>query len=200
MEKVYTAKEINQYMGYNKTQQNDAKQQFMTRCKNAGLILEDIPTKQGLPNLYKIVSDDFKREGEIWKTCYCYKEWEVSNQGRVRRISTKKLLGEGNSSSYITISGKVEIGGKKRYQAHRLIYFTFHPEHIELENDLQIDHINGCRTDNRLENLRAVSPRQNIQARECNNKQIQAVLGELIIKYGYEKIYNYLADFEKTEH
>jgi hypothetical protein len=198
MERIYSAREINEYMGYNKSQQNDNKKQFMTRCKNAGLILEDIPTKQGLPNKYKIIEDNFKIEGEEWRPCYCYNEWEVSNKGRVRRISTKKLLG-GTSSDvhgYINITGKPEVGGKKRYSVHRLIYFSFHPEEIEKENILVIDHINGCRGDNRIENLRAISSRKNVEFREENNKQIQELLGKLIIQYGYEKVYDYLLTFE----
>lgn len=198
MEKVYTAKEINEYMGYQKSQQNDNKQQFMTRCKNAGLILEDIPTPRGSKNLYKILIDDFKRDGEIWVPCYCYNEWEVSNHGRVRRISTKKLLGQTDKiHNYINITGKPEIGGKKRYSVHRLIYFSFHLDEVDLEDVLFIDHINGVRSDNRLENLRAVSARRNIKAREENNKKLQALLGELIIKHGYDEVYEYLLKMER---
>ena len=197
MEKVYTAKEINKYMGYNKSQQNDNKQQFMTRCKNAGLTVEDIPTPRGVPNKYKIIEDNFYIEGENWVPCYCYNEWEVSDLGRIRRISTKKLLGGDNKTNgYICITGKPEIGGKKRYSVHRLVYFSFHLDETKYEEELNIDHINGCRSDNRLSNLRAVSSRENVQHREQNNKTIQAILGELIIKYGYEKILEYLKNYE----
>ena len=202
MEKIYTAKEINEYMGYvDKAQQNNNKQQLMARARNAGLILEDLPTKRGCANKYKIVEDNFKIDGEEWVPCYCYSEWEVSNLGRVRRISTKNLLGAQDSvSSYVMINGKEEIGGKKRYSVHRLVYFSFHKDEIPLEEVLVIDHINGCRSDNRLKNLRAASTRENVKAREENNKAIQVVLGELIIKHGYEKVLKYLENYrDETE-
>lgn len=198
MEKVYTAKEINEYMGYEgKSQQNNNKQQLMARAKNAGLILEDLPTKRGCANKYKIIEDNFKIEGEEWVPCYCYNEWEVSNLGRVRRISTKNLLGAQDPvSSYVMITGKEEVGGKRRYSVHRLIYFSFHPDQVSLEGDLVIDHINGQRNDNRLENLRALSSRENITAREENNKRIQEILGRLIIEEGYEKVLKYLESYK----
>lgn len=195
MEKIYSAKEINEYMGYNKSQQNDSKQQFMTRCKNAGLIVEDIPTKRGCKNLYKIIEDNFKKDGEEWVQCYCNPDWEVSNLGRIRRVSTKKLLGGlSKGESYITITGNPN-GKQQRFMLHRLVYFSFNPEQIKLAESLFIDHINGCRTDNQLINLRAVSPRRNVEAREENNKGLQALLGELIIKHGYDKVYEYLNNF-----
>lgn len=169
----------------------------MTRAKNAGLILEDLPTKRGCANKYKIVEDNFKIEGEEWVPCYCYNEWEVSNLGRVRRISTKNLLGAQDPvSSYIMITGKEGVGGKHRYSVHRLVYFSFHLDQVSLENDLVIDHINGQRNDNRLENLRALSSRENIVAREDNNKRIQEVLGRLIIEEGYEKVLEYLENYK----
>ena len=71
---------------------------------------------------------------------------------------------------------------------HRLVYFSFHPELIENEEYLQIDHINGIRTDNNLNNLQPLGNVQNIQKRdECQNK-IRLITTELIIKYGYEKV------------
>lgn len=190
--KTYTAKEINQYMGYNKTQQNDNKQQFMTRCKNAGLILQDIPTPRGCPNQYIILKDDFFIQDEIWKVCYCYPEWEVSSLGRVRRIATKKLLGQAGEDGYVSITGKGENNKTKRFMAHRLIYFTFYPELIEQQDHLVIDHIDGCRSNNAITNLRAISSRRNTNLREENNKPIQELVGQLIIKYGYEETYKKL--------
>lgn len=51
----------------------------------------------------------------------------------------------------------------KSYKAHRLIYFMFNGEFAA-----EIDHINGVRHDNRIENLRPVTRSQN-----CANQQTQ---------------------------
>lgn len=50
--------------------------------------------------------------------------------------------------------------GKKNYKLHRVIAYLFLGLDIENKNK-QIDHINGNRSDNRLENLRIVNNQQN---------------------------------------
>jgi len=47
------------------------------------------------------------------------------------------------------------------YQLHRIIYFAFHQDWDINNLELQIDHINMIKHDNRIENLRAVSHQQN---------------------------------------
>jgi hypothetical protein len=44
--------------------------------------------------------------------------------------------------------------------------------------------------------LRALSSRENVAAREENNKRIQEVLGKLIIEEGYEKVLKYLESYK----
>lgn len=60
---------------------------------------------------------------------------------------------------------RVKLDGRK-YQAHRLVWMLAYgecPEHM------QLDHINGFRNDNRVENLRLVSNQQNQFNRSCND-------------------------------
>ena len=73
-------------------------------------------------------------------------------------------------------TGNLNTGGhlgflvdKKMYQAHRLAWLYVHGDWP----NCQIDHINGVRTDNRIENLRDVSHTvnaQNIHAARSDNK------------------------------
>jgi hypothetical protein len=55
--------------------------------------------------------------------------------------------------------------GQKRYMAHRLAWFSVHGSWPNLD----IDHINGDRNDNRLENLREASRSEN-----CANRRLQS--------------------------
>lgn len=74
---------------------------------------------------------------------------------------TGKVAGGLNSRGYI------EIGFKGRiYKAHRLAWLLYYGDWPKN----QIDHINGTKHDNRIENLREVSSRQNCQNRDLHRK------------------------------
>ena len=190
-QKIYSSKELNEIIGYiDISGSNSSKNAVITRCKNAGLEVQALDTVRGVPNQYIILKDNFHLDGEEWKECYCNNEWEVSNFGRIRRKSTKKLMGNIDpNSGYRRITMIDKSNGKMQNKMiHRLVYFSFHPELIENEEYLQIDHINEIRTDNNLDNLQPLGNVQNIQKRdECQNK-IRLITTELIIKYGYEKV------------
>lgn len=92
---------------------------------------------------------------EEWKK---FENIEVSNLGhlKTRKFKDCNYTGSTNSDGY----NQVRVG-KKLYTVHRLVCHLF--LNIEYSDPRQVDHINGLRSDNRLENLRMVTPRQNSQ-------------------------------------
>lgn len=188
-QKIYTSKELNEIIGYvDLSGSNNTKTQVLTRCCNAGLKIKALDTPRGTPNKYIILEDNFHLDGEEWRICYCNDEWEVSNLGRIRRTTTKKLMGAIDTTGYVRITSLDKQTGKQtNKQVHRLVYFTFHPELIAVADTVQIDHLNGKRDDNRLDNLRALSNVENIGNRDNNQQRIKTLTTELVLKYGYEK-------------
>jgi hypothetical protein len=73
--------------------------------------------------------------------------------GKVYGVKGKELITKNNG--YIRFMIHKD---KKPYhlRAHQFIYYCVHKEIVE-----QIDHINGVRDDNRIDNLRAVTHQQN---------------------------------------
>ena len=99
---------------------------------------------------------------EIWKTIEEYPTYEVSNLGNVRNKITCDYL-----KPRITKAGYARValykgnnrGYGKDISIHRLVleHFGSKPEN----KSLQIDHINKNKLDNRIENLRWVTAKQN---------------------------------------
>ena len=190
-QKTYSSAELNEIIGYvDKSGSNNSKAQIIARCCNAGLKIEALDTPRGVANKYIIIEDNFHLDGEEWVDCYVNTEWEVSNLGRIRRKNTKKLMGSiDKTTNYLRVSMVDKSTNKQTNQmVHRLVYLSFHPELLENATSVQIDHINGVRTDNRLDNLRPLSAILNIQSRDKNQEKVRLITTELILKYGYEKV------------
>ena len=104
---------------------------------------------------------------EIWKTIEGYPSYMVSNMGRVKRIEgydssghyrkEKMLSPKTNKCGYHEYA-LCKDGKMKHFTAHRLVALAFIPNP---ENKPCIGHINCVRSDNRLENLRWVTNKEN---------------------------------------
>lgn len=100
-------------------------------------------------------------ETEIWKPVAGFEEfYHVSNLGRMKSFRGKKeriVRGGLDGSGYY----QVWLGNKFRILKHRLIAQTFHeqpgPEYR------QVNHIDGCKTNNRADNLEWCTLSMNIQ-------------------------------------
>lgn len=87
-----------------------------------------------------------------------------------RRDMVGKVSGSTNRAT-----GYVEmcVGGVKQY-AHRLAWIYMHGE---IPEGRYIDHINGCRSDNRIANLRLAMPRNNLHNCKVRSDNTTGVKG-----------------------
>lgn len=120
-------------------------------------------------------------ENEIWTDCCISKQCEVSDQGRIRNKNNHQIYcGTIDNNGYRVVS----IDNKK-YKLHRIILQSFNPN-VNF-NEMTVDHINGKRDDNRLENLRWVKKEDNTQFMLLERADLNKELTRIIQIYGYEE-------------
>ena len=109
---------------------------------------------------------------EIWKDIEGYEGlYQASNLGRVKRLAKTTKFGnsyktfqENITDGYVDDVGYKYVilsknGIKTRYRIHKLVAYLFIPNP---DNKPEIDHINTIRTDNRVNNLRWVTRKENL--------------------------------------
>jgi hypothetical protein len=125
---------------------------------------------------------------EIWKDVVGYEGlYQVSNLGNVKRLSVNKLNGrffsickekilkdKKNKYGYVNIT-LTNDGNVKTFLSHRLVAIAFIPN---LKNKPCVNHINGIKYDNRVENLEWVTAKENTKHAYDTGLQ-KSVKGEL---------------------
>lgn len=86
---------------------------------------------------------------EYWKDIENYPNYQVSDLGSVRNKLTGKLLRPENNRGYLRVV-LCKDGKPKKFFIHRLVATVFIDNPY---NKKEVNHINGCKTDNCVDNL-----------------------------------------------
>lgn len=114
-------------------------------------------------------------------------------------VSPRPGVCAGDQAGSIDRKGYIRITFKRKgYRASRLAWFFVHNE----VPSLVVDHINGCRTDNRIDNLRVVTTAENNLNRHGAQKNSKTgMLGVCLVNGKYRASYKgrYLGEFRVFE-
>ena len=100
-------------------------------------------------------------KNEVWKKIILNEQitnYSVSSLGQVRNDITNRILSQGNDNEYKTVGLSLGSGKIKRCRVHRLVAEAF----IEnKDNKPYVNHRDGIRYHNSIENLEWVTPSEN---------------------------------------
>lgn len=139
----------------------------------------------------------------IWKDIVGYKfNYEISNTGKIRNKNTFKILkpqfGE-NGYLHVRLSNN---GIVKIYNLHRLVIRHFSP--IDNDIDMQVNHKDGDKTNNCIDNLEWLTPKENTDHAISNglrnmlgSDNPKSYLSEQSVKQIYDLCWN--SNIKQTE-
>ena len=87
---------------------------------------------------------------EIWKTAKGHPSYEVSTEGRVRKIATGKILVATDDSRGYPAMTIIDDDGPHTRTVHRMVAETFIPNP---ENKRTVNHKDGNKRNNHIANL-----------------------------------------------
>jgi hypothetical protein len=118
---------------------------------------------------------------EQWMEIPNYKNYQASNLGRIKRLPSKgspngrMLKGTIGSFGYIKI-GLSKNGASKTFNLHSLIAQAFLDHKPNgYKNGYVIDHVDNDKSNNKLDNLQFIKPRENILKSSSNRDSDKCV-------------------------
>jgi len=112
---------------------------------------------------------------ELWLSIPGYENYQVSTLGRIVNMETDKILKPTISGGYYSVNlcNLLESKKARLFRVHRIVAETFiyNPDPI---TKIYIDHINNNKLDNKLENLRWVTPSGNSKSYIKNHRKSRA--------------------------
>ena len=106
--------------------------------------------------------EEFRRIGDLGN-------YSISNMGRFRNDDTNKILKQSNNQGY----KQIHLNGKY-LRVHRLVAEAFIPNP---ENKPCVDHKNNIRDDNRIDNLRWATIKENSQNKSLSSRNTSGYKG-----------------------
>jgi hypothetical protein len=88
-----------------------------------------------------------------------FENYQINEFGDILNLKTNRLIKKVYSNGYLLV-GLFKNGERKFFLRHRLVAESFIPN---TENKQFINHINGIRDDNRIENLEWVTHSENVK-------------------------------------
>lgn len=119
-------------------------------------------------HLFRITKDKTHEKMEKYEQLDGYSHYEIYKDGTIIRkehtngrgihLSRAKLSHTKDRSGYVTVSLVNDLGKSTKWYVHRLLWTAFVGE---IGIRMEIDHIDGNRSNNSLDNLRIVTSKEN---------------------------------------